>query len=189
MFSRHTQEPVKTWRDFYFDGWLKESKVTTLEELKNLIVADQIKKKASQDYKDHFLDQWCSWNNPLQLVDKLDSYEEVRNMRNKNNKNFSWKQKEIKSNPWRSNYTQNPKLLTREHSLPGFPSQSRQETGVPSNSRRIPLQMTKYLRRKLWIQKKTELLYLVMDVVLPESFNQDATLATRFDKKIPCHQV
>ncbi|GFW33570.1 uncharacterized protein TNCV_2211021 [Trichonephila clavipes] len=86
MFSRHTKDPVKTWRDFYFDlqtyfdGWLKESKVITLEELKNLIVADQIKKKAPQDYKDHFLDQWCNWNNSLQLVDKLDSYEEVRNM-------------------------------------------------------------------------------------------------------------
>ncbi|GFU90215.1 uncharacterized protein TNCV_3874191 [Trichonephila clavipes] len=49
----------------------------------------------------------------------------------------------------------------------------------------IQLQMTEYLRRKLWIQKKTELLYLVMDVVLPESFDQDATLATQFDKKIP----
>ncbi|GFV06474.1 uncharacterized protein TNCV_2947971 [Trichonephila clavipes] len=50
MFSRHTKDPVKTWRDFYFDlqtyfdGWLKESKVTTLEELKDLIVVDQIKK-------------------------------------------------------------------------------------------------------------------------------------------------
>ncbi|GFX76680.1 uncharacterized protein TNCV_663891 [Trichonephila clavipes] len=78
MFSRRTKDPVKTSRDFYFDlqtyfdRWLKESKVTTLEELKDLIVADQIKKKAPQDYKDHFLDQWCNWNNPLQLVDKLD---------------------------------------------------------------------------------------------------------------------
>ncbi|GFS75291.1 retrovirus-related Pol polyprotein from transposon 297 [Trichonephila clavipes] len=108
MFSRHTKDPVKTWRDFYFDlqtyfdGWLKESKVTTrLKKLKDLIVADQIKKKTPQDYKDHFLDQWCNWNNPLQLVDKLDSYEEVKNMRNKNNKNFSWKQKEMNSSPWR----------------------------------------------------------------------------------------
>ncbi|GFV71849.1 retrovirus-related Pol polyprotein from transposon 17.6 [Trichonephila clavipes] len=156
MFSRHTKDPVKTWRDFYFDlktyfdGWLKESKVTTLEELKNLIVADQIKKKAPQDYKDHFLDQWCNWNNPLQLVDKLDSYEEVRNMRNKNNKNFSWKQKEMKYNPWRrSNYTQNPKLLSHEHSLSGFPSQSRRETGVPSNSRRNPTSNDRIPEKKI----------------------------------------
>ncbi|GFW22509.1 uncharacterized protein TNCV_2170431 [Trichonephila clavipes] len=210
MFSRHAKDPVKTWRDFYFDlqtyfdGWLKESKVTTLEELKDLIVADQIKKKAPQDYKDHFLDQWssrppgraphfekhwCNWNNLLQFVDKLDSYEEVRNMRNKNNKNFSRKQKEMESNPWRNNYTRNPKLLSHEHSLSGFPVKVGGKPGFPVTVGRIQFQMKEYLRRKLWIQKKTELLYLVMDVVLPESFDQDATLATQFDKKIPCHQV
>ncbi|GFW06161.1 CCHC-type domain-containing protein [Trichonephila clavipes] len=192
MFSRHTKDPVKTWRDFYFDlqtyfdGWLKESKVTTLEELKDLIVADQIKKKTPQDYKDHFLDQWCNWNNPLQLVDKLDSYEEVKNMRNKN---FSRKQKEMNSSPWRSNYTQNPKL-SYEHSLSGFPSQSRRETGIPSNSRRNPISKDRIPEKKIVDTKKTALLYLAMDVVLLESFDQDATLATQFDKKImPCHQV
>ncbi|GFW54671.1 transposon Tf2-9 polyprotein [Trichonephila clavipes] len=154
MFSRHTKDPVKTWRDFYFDlqtyfdRWLKESKVTTLEELKDLIVADQIKKKTPQDYKDHFLDQWCNWNNPLQLVDKLDSYEEVKNMRNKNNKNFSWKQKEMNSSPWRSNYTQNPKL-SYEHSLSGFPSQCRRETGIPSKSRRNPISKDRIPEKKI----------------------------------------
>ncbi|GFU55736.1 retrovirus-related Pol polyprotein from transposon 297 [Trichonephila clavipes] len=106
MFSRHTKDPVKTWHDFYFDlqtyfdGWLKESKVTTLEELKDLIVADQIKKKTPQDYKDHFLDQWCNWNNPLQLVDKLDS-------------------------------------------------QSRRETGIPSNSRRNPISKDRIPEKKI----------------------------------------
>ncbi|GFU37332.1 uncharacterized protein TNCV_4273162 [Trichonephila clavipes] len=44
----------------------------------------------------------------------------------------------MKFNPWRSNYTQNPKLLSHEHSLSGFLSQSRRETGVPSNRRRNP---------------------------------------------------
>ncbi|GFW24937.1 uncharacterized protein TNCV_3846711 [Trichonephila clavipes] len=188
MFSRHTKDPVKTWRDFYFDlqtyfdGWLKESKVTTLEELKDLIVADQIKNKTPQDYKDHFLDQWCNWNNPLQLVDKLDSYEEVKNMRNKNNKNFTWKQKKMYSSPWRSNYTQNPKL-SYEHSLSGFPSQSRRKPGFPVTVGGIPFPKTEYLKRKSLIQKKTELLYLAMDVVLLKSFNQDATLANQFDKR------
>ncbi|GFW58883.1 retrovirus-related Pol polyprotein from transposon 17.6 [Trichonephila clavipes] len=154
MFSRHTKDPVKTWRNFYFDlqtyfdGWLKESKVTTLEELKDLIVANQIKKKTPQDYKDHFLDQWCNWNNPLQLVDKLDSYEEVKNMRNKNNKNFSRKQRENEFSPWRSNYTQNPKL-SYEHPLSGFPSQSRRETGIPSNSRRNPISKDRIPEKKI----------------------------------------
>ncbi|GFW69263.1 hypothetical protein TNCV_2366411 [Trichonephila clavipes] len=156
MFSRHTKNSVKTWRDFYFDlqtyfdGWLKESKVTTLEELKDLIVADQIKKKTPQDYKDHFLDQLCNWNNPLQLVDKLDSYEEVKNMRNKN---FSRKQKRNEFSPWRSNYTQNPKL-SYEYSLSGFPSQSRRETGIPSNSRRNPISKDRIPERKSLIQRR-----------------------------------
>ncbi|GFX50390.1 retrovirus-related Pol polyprotein from transposon 17.6 [Trichonephila clavipes] len=106
MFSRYTKDPVKPWRDFYFDlqtyfdGWLKKSKVTTLEELKDLIVADQIKKKTPQDYKDHFLDQWCNWNNPLQLVDKLDS-------------------------------------------------QSRRETGIPSNSRWNPISKDRIPKKKI----------------------------------------
>ncbi|GFW47769.1 uncharacterized protein TNCV_2829571 [Trichonephila clavipes] len=79
----------------------------------------------------------------------LDSYEEVRNMRNKNNKNISWKQKEMKSNPWRSNYTQNPKLLSHEHSLSGFSCQSRRETGVPSNSRRNPTSNDRIPEKKI----------------------------------------
>ncbi|GFV46322.1 retrovirus-related Pol polyprotein from transposon 297 [Trichonephila clavipes] len=153
MFSRHTKDPVKTWRDFYFDlqtyfdGWLKESKVTTLEELKDLIVVDQIKKKPSRLQRS-LLDQWCNWNNPLQLVDKLDSYEEVKNMRNKNNKNFSRKRKEMNTSPWRSNYTQNPKL-SYKHSLSGFPSQSRRETGIPSNSRRNTISKDRIPEKKI----------------------------------------
>ncbi|GFU90216.1 uncharacterized protein TNCV_3874201 [Trichonephila clavipes] len=75
MFSRHAKDPVITWRDFYFDlqtyfdGSLKESKVTTLEELKDLIVADQIKMKAPQDYKDHFLEQWCNRTKKLETCE------------------------------------------------------------------------------------------------------------------------
>ncbi|GFX31289.1 retrovirus-related Pol polyprotein from transposon 17.6 [Trichonephila clavipes] len=55
----------------------------------------------------------------------------------------------MKSNPWRSNYTQNPKLLSREHSLSGFLSQSRRETGVPSNSRRNPTSNDRIPEKKI----------------------------------------
>lgn len=90
LFVQCRKNPESTWRDFYFDlqnyfdGWLKELEVSTFEELKDLIVADQIKRKAPPDYKDHFLDHWSEWNNPLQLADKLDFYEEVRHMKNRN---------------------------------------------------------------------------------------------------------
>ncbi|GFW53136.1 hypothetical protein TNCV_3293831 [Trichonephila clavipes] len=55
----------------------------------------------------------------------------------------------MKSNPWRSNYTQNPKLLSHKHSLSGFPSQSRWETGVPSNSRRNPTSNDRIPEKKI----------------------------------------
>ncbi|GFQ99863.1 KH domain-containing, RNA-binding, signal transduction-associated protein 3 [Trichonephila clavata] len=41
--------------------------------------------------------------------------------------------------------------------------------------------MTEYLKRKSLIQKKTELLYLVTDVVLPEAFDQDAPVRQKDD--------
>ncbi|GFW08006.1 hypothetical protein TNCV_2977751 [Trichonephila clavipes] len=88
----------------------------------------------------------------------------------------------MNSSPWRSNYTQNPKL-SYEHSLSGFPVKVGRKPGFPVTVGGIPFLKTEYLKRKSLIQKKTELLYLAMDVVPLESFDQDATLATQFDKK------
>ncbi|GFU67414.1 hypothetical protein TNCV_641141 [Trichonephila clavipes] len=87
----------------------------------------------------------------------------------------------MNSSPWRSNYTQNPKL-SYEHSLSGFQSVGG-KPGFPVTVGGNPFPKTEYLKRKSLIQKKTELPYLAMDVVLLESFDQDATLATQFDKK------
>ncbi|GFT93693.1 retrovirus-related Pol polyprotein from transposon 17.6 [Trichonephila clavipes] len=124
MFSLHIKDPVKTRRDFYFDlqtyfdGWLKESKVTTLEELKNVIVADQIEKRK-----------------PLRITKILFG------------PMLETKRNEVQS--LESNYTRNPKLLSREHSLSGFHSQSRRETGVPSNSRRNPTSNDRIPEKKI----------------------------------------
>ncbi|GFX62318.1 uncharacterized protein TNCV_407131 [Trichonephila clavipes] len=60
----------------------------------------------------------------------------------------------MKFNPWRSNYSQNPKLLSHEHSLSGFPSQSRRETGVPSNSRRNPASKDRIPEKKIVDRKE-----------------------------------
>ncbi|GFV17491.1 hypothetical protein TNCV_1272781 [Trichonephila clavipes] len=54
----------------------------------------------------------------------------------------------MNSSPWRSNYTQNPKL-SYKHSLSGFPSQSRRETGIPSNSRRNPISKDRIPEKKI----------------------------------------
>ncbi|GFT54658.1 uncharacterized protein TNCV_2490781 [Trichonephila clavipes] len=76
-FSQQKKNPDSTWRDFYslssyFEGWIKELKITTLDQLKSLIIADQIKKKKLQQIlKEHFLDIWADLNDPLELAEKL----------------------------------------------------------------------------------------------------------------------
>ncbi|GFU12237.1 uncharacterized protein TNCV_4600401 [Trichonephila clavipes] len=51
LFSRHRKSPIGTWKDYYFEirayfeGWLNKLKVDSFDGLKNLMIADQIKKK------------------------------------------------------------------------------------------------------------------------------------------------
>ncbi|GFS48892.1 retrovirus-related Pol polyprotein from transposon 297 [Trichonephila clavipes] len=75
-FSQQKKNPDSTWRDFYFElssyfeGWIKE--------LKRLIIADQIKRKAPANIKEHYLHIWADLNDPLELAEKLDAYDNVR---------------------------------------------------------------------------------------------------------------
>ncbi|GFW05651.1 retrovirus-related Pol polyprotein from transposon 412 [Trichonephila clavipes] len=56
----------------------KELEIDSFETLKDLIIADQIKKRCPPDYKNHFLDTWEILNDPVVLAEKLDSYENVK---------------------------------------------------------------------------------------------------------------
>jgi hypothetical protein len=83
-FQTHQRQGGALWKDLvfdlksYLDNWLQGVNVTTFEELKNLMVADQLKKRAPNDVKDHFIDQWGELTDPSELADKLDSYEATR---------------------------------------------------------------------------------------------------------------
>ncbi|GFV27713.1 retrovirus-related Pol polyprotein from transposon 297 [Trichonephila clavipes] len=83
-FSQQKKNPDSTWRDFYFElssyfeGWIKELKITTFDQLKSLIIADQIKRKTPENIKEHFLDIWADLNDPLELAEKLDAYDNLR---------------------------------------------------------------------------------------------------------------
>ncbi|GBM56769.1 hypothetical protein AVEN_271216-1 [Araneus ventricosus] len=46
--------------------------------LSDLIITDQIKRKVSQEIKDHFIDEWSKLNSPDDLVEKLDDYDTLR---------------------------------------------------------------------------------------------------------------
>ncbi|GFY39156.1 hypothetical protein TNIN_17071 [Trichonephila inaurata madagascariensis] len=51
---------------------------TTFDQLKSLIIADQIKRKTPANIKEHFLDIWADLNDPLELAEKLDAYDSLR---------------------------------------------------------------------------------------------------------------
>ncbi|GFY75242.1 retrovirus-related Pol polyprotein from transposon 412 [Trichonephila inaurata madagascariensis] len=59
-------------------GCLSELEIESFETLKDLIIADQIKKRCPPDCKNHFLDTWEKLNDPVLLAEKLDSYENVK---------------------------------------------------------------------------------------------------------------
>ncbi|GBM59526.1 hypothetical protein AVEN_24126-1 [Araneus ventricosus] len=84
LFSRHQKRDHSTWKDFffelrtYFEGWLCELEISSFDKLKELIIADQIKKKCPPEYKNHYLDIWETLNDPVTLAEKLDLYENIK---------------------------------------------------------------------------------------------------------------
>ncbi|GFX54917.1 CCHC-type domain-containing protein [Trichonephila clavipes] len=96
---KRRQNTDSTWRDFYFElssyfeGWIKKLKITTFDQLKSLIIADQIKRKAPANIKEHFLDIWADLNDPLEFAEKLDAYDSLRPGM-KNNPNQTLKKNE-----------------------------------------------------------------------------------------------
>ncbi|GFU09560.1 uncharacterized protein TNCV_3026141 [Trichonephila clavipes] len=77
LFSRYRKGPNRTWKDYYFEirayfeGWLNELKMDSFDGLKNLMIADQMKKRCSQECKEHYLDIWEELISPEMLADKL----------------------------------------------------------------------------------------------------------------------
>ncbi|GFS75510.1 hypothetical protein TNCV_1641041 [Trichonephila clavipes] len=56
-------------------------------------MADQIKRKTPANIKKHFLDIWADLNDPLELAEKLDAYDNLR-LGMKSNSNQTFKKKE-----------------------------------------------------------------------------------------------
>ncbi|GFX73947.1 retrovirus-related Pol polyprotein from transposon 17.6 [Trichonephila clavipes] len=78
-----------TWRDFnfeitnYLDEWLIGLKINTFQDLKDLMVVDQLKKRANASMKDPFLDNWAKLKSATQIAELFDNYEDVRKVNSK----------------------------------------------------------------------------------------------------------
>ncbi|GFS51711.1 CCHC-type domain-containing protein [Trichonephila inaurata madagascariensis] len=83
-FVKHQWNPVQSWRDFvfeitsYFEEWLGGLGINDFEGLKNLMITDQLKRRAPGDVREQFVDNWVKSIVPGDLADKLDEYESVR---------------------------------------------------------------------------------------------------------------
>ncbi|GFT21549.1 peptidase A2 domain-containing protein [Trichonephila clavipes] len=83
LFISHRKSNERTWQDFfyeiqtYFDGWISGSNVETFDQLRELIIADQIK-SAPYEFREHFLDEWSTINSPAEIAEKFEKYESVR---------------------------------------------------------------------------------------------------------------
>ncbi|GFV11864.1 uncharacterized protein TNCV_4084071 [Trichonephila clavipes] len=78
-----------TWKDFtfeitnYLDEWLIGLEINTFQDLKDLMVVDQLKKRANASMKDHFLDNWANLKLATQIAELFDNYEDVRKVNSK----------------------------------------------------------------------------------------------------------
>ncbi|GFU50378.1 retrovirus-related Pol polyprotein from transposon 17.6 [Trichonephila clavipes] len=84
LFISHRKSNERTWQDFfyeiqtYFNGWISGSNVETFDQLRELIIADKIKKSAPYELREHFLDEWFTINSPAEIAEKFEEYESVR---------------------------------------------------------------------------------------------------------------
>lgn len=84
LFNSSPKKVEKTWQDFhhelktYFDGWLAGLNITTFEQLKKLIICDQMKKRAPPEFKEFYLDEWASIVDPQVLAEKVEEFEDLK---------------------------------------------------------------------------------------------------------------
>ncbi|GBN33923.1 Retrovirus-related Pol polyprotein from transposon opus, partial [Araneus ventricosus] len=87
LFSKHCKSPTATWKDFayevrnYFHGWISGLDISTFDQLKELIIVDQIKRRVPPEVREHYIDEWSQLNNVEKLTSKLDDYDAVRTKR------------------------------------------------------------------------------------------------------------
>ncbi|GBN14074.1 hypothetical protein AVEN_112822-1 [Araneus ventricosus] len=64
MFTKHSKNADGSWKDFmyelrtYFQEWIKGLEVENFEQLCDLIISDQMKRRVTTEVKEHFVYEW-----------------------------------------------------------------------------------------------------------------------------------
>ncbi|GFW36340.1 uncharacterized protein TNCV_3712611 [Trichonephila clavipes] len=58
--------------------WIDGLKIDAFDKLSDLITTDQLKRKTPFEFKEHYLDEWANMNSPVQLVEKLEEFEDFK---------------------------------------------------------------------------------------------------------------
>ncbi|GFY33588.1 SCAN box domain-containing protein [Trichonephila clavipes] len=93
-FYRHQKSAEKSWRNYahelnsYFTEWIAELQVKTFEQLKDLLITEQLKYRVPAEVREHFLDDWIKLKTPYELAEKLDEYESIKPQCDKLKKNY-----------------------------------------------------------------------------------------------------
>ncbi|GBO31203.1 hypothetical protein AVEN_150189-1 [Araneus ventricosus] len=84
LFNKHQKASESTWYDFYhelkncLEGCSNRLNVKTFEQLKDLMLVGEIKKRISMEFKEQFMDEWTTIISPTEMVKKIADFKDVR---------------------------------------------------------------------------------------------------------------
>ncbi|GFT57487.1 retrovirus-related Pol polyprotein from transposon 412, partial [Nephila pilipes] len=108
-FESHQRRPGTLWSDLVFDlrsyqdNWLAGMKVNDFVGLKELMLTEQLKKRAPIELVDHFIDSWDEFKEATILAEKLDHFETVKKVRRKQGATKTSDRKSFDKQPFESN--------------------------------------------------------------------------------------
>ncbi|GFW73187.1 SCAN box domain-containing protein [Trichonephila clavipes] len=107
-FESHQRRPGAMGADLvfelrsYLDNWLAGMKVGDFAALKELLVTEQLKKRAPSELVDHFLDSWDGFKEAKSLAEKLDHFEAIRRVHKKTGPTKTWERRTFDKQPLES---------------------------------------------------------------------------------------
>ncbi|GFT81836.1 uncharacterized protein TNCV_4336761 [Trichonephila clavipes] len=84
----------------YLDNWLAGMKVGDFAALKELLVTEQIKKRAPSELVDHFLDSWDGFKEAKSLAEKLDHLRRLEECIKKTGPTKTWERRTFDKQPF-----------------------------------------------------------------------------------------